>query len=105
MDHRKRNWYLVLGGIIAYTAVIGGLSLALAIRDAQGVADFVFKWFGAGMAFLFATAGPFGLAGLALMSGKLRGASMKAALLFSAFMSVLLVAYVCDQFNITELFR
>jgi hypothetical protein len=35
MDYRKRNWYLVLGGIIAYTAVIGGLSLALAIRDAE----------------------------------------------------------------------
>jgi hypothetical protein len=105
MDYRKRNWYLVLGGIIAYTAVIGGLSLALAIRDAEHAADFIFKWFGAGMAFLFATAGPFGLAGLALMSGKLRGASMKVVLLFPAFLSVLLVAYVCDQFNVMALFR
>jgi len=105
MDPKKRNWYLVLGGIIVYTLSIGGLSLALAIRDAGNAADFIFKWFGAGMAFLFATAGPFGLVGLALMGGKLRGTTMKVALLFSAFISVLLVIYVCDVFNVPALFR
>jgi hypothetical protein len=30
---------------------------------------------------------------------------MKVVLLFSAFLSVLLVAYVCDQFNVMALFR
>jgi len=105
MDYRKRNRYLVFGGIIVCTVVIVGLSLALAIRDAENTVDFVFKLFGAAGAFLMATVGPFGMVGCALMSGKLGDASIKVTLLFSLFLSVLLLVYVCDQLDVVGLFR
>ena len=52
-----------------------------------------------------ATVGPFGMVGCALMSGKLGDASIKVTLLFSLFLSVLLLVYVCDQLDVVGLFR
>ncbi|HNV47346.1 MAG TPA: hypothetical protein PKJ16_09915 [Spirochaetota bacterium] len=104
MYHRTRNFILVIGGIVIFFAADVALAVMLAMRDARTAVDFVFKVFGASMAFLFAAIGPLGLIGLALMSGNMRGVKLVAGLACAALASILLLVYVMNEFDVFSLF-
>lgn len=100
----NKNFVMVVGGVLIYFGLVFALSIALAVRDAENAADFVFKVFGASMALIIASAGPFGIVGLALMQGVERKITLVAAMVFSGCMSVGLTVYVLYRLGAFSLF-
>ncbi|HQO03494.1 MAG TPA: hypothetical protein PLI62_14625 [Spirochaetota bacterium] len=101
----NRNFIIVIICIVLYFGFVVSLSTMLAIRDAENAADFVFKIFGASMALIFASAGPFGLVGLTVMAGAAQRIHVVAALVFSGCMSTGLTVYVLYRLGAFSLFQ
>jgi len=96
--------HLIVTLIVLFLSFIGYIAVRLALRDAENTADFVFKLFGAFMALLISTVGPFGMIGLAIFKGKQLGGSLPAVFLAAGLVSLLLLVYVLLRLDVFSLF-
>ena len=99
-----KRLHAVIVGIVLFAGLLGYVSVKLAMRDAGNAADFVFKVFGAFMALLIATVGPFGMIGMALFRRKSLGFSAFTIFLSAGITALLLLAYVLYRFEVFSFF-
>ncbi len=97
--------HVLIGGIVFFMTFLMYIAVRLAMRDAGNAADFVFKVFGAFMALLIASVGPFGMIGLAILQRHRIRFSSFAIFITAGLLSLLLVAYVLIELDIFSLIR
>ncbi len=97
--------HILIGGIVVFMAFLMYIAVRLAMRDAGNAADFVFKVFGAFMALLIASVGPFGMIGLAILQRHRIRFSSFGIFITAGLLSLLLVVYVLIELDIFSLIR
>ncbi len=96
--------HVVVGVVILFFIFLAYIAVRLAMRDAEDTADFVFKVFGAFMALLISSVGPFGVIGLAIFKGKQLGGNLPVVFLAAGLVSLLLLVYVLIRLDVFSLF-